>query len=428
MAPVRLLAIGLIFLCCSVAWFALGGTVVSRSRESDAALAREVAQLWGGHHVQGAPTACVERPREVSEDVEEKDDKGRVHRRRVRRTVVDCVAVPLAASRVSVDLSLEHRRKGLLWYDTYTVAFTARYRIRNPDAAERPLVLRFAFPSQEAPYDGFRLVLDGREAALEERSASGGDTARAALARTVAAAGAEVQAEVRYRSRGLGDWVYALAPSGVAQVRDFELAMTTDFAAIDFPAGTLSPTSKERTADGWRLRWTFESLVTGQRIGMDLPQKLNPGPLAARITFFAPVSLLFFLTVMVMLGVLRGDSLHPMHYFFLSAAFFSFHLLLAYLVDHVEVNASFAIAAAVSALLVVSYLRAVTGRSAPVARAAAAQLVYLVLFSYAFFFEGFTGLTVTIGAVLTLFVLMQLTARLDWEETFRKGEPSRATR
>ena len=83
-------------------------------------------------------------------------------------------------------------------------------------------------------------------------------------------------------------------------------------------------------------------------MGVDLPNKLNPGPLAARITFFAPVALLFFLTVMVMLDVLANESLHPMNYFFISAAFFAFHLLLAYLVDHLSLHASFAVAAAVS--------------------------------------------------------------------------------
>jgi len=35
-------------------------------------------------------------------------------------------------------------------------------------------------------------------------------------------------------------------------------------------------------------------------------------------------------------------------------------------------------------------------------------------FSAAFFVDGFTGLTVTIGAIVTLFLVMQLTARLDW--------------
>jgi hypothetical protein len=41
-----------------------------------------------------------------------------------------------------------------------------------------------------------------------------------------------------------------------------------------------------------------------------------------------------------------------------------------------------------------------------------------VLFSYAFFFEGYTGLTVTVGAVVTLFALMQATARVDWAAVF----------
>ena len=50
----------------------------------------------------------------------------------------------------------------------------------------------------------------------------------------------------------------------------------------------------------------------------------------------------------------------------------------------------------------------------------------LSFFSYAFFFEGFTGLAVTVGAVLTLFVLMQLTARVDWADVFH-GAPARVT-
>ena len=54
-----------------------------------------------------------------------------------------------------------------------------------------------------------------------------------------------------------------------------------------------------------------------------------------------------------------------------------------------------------------------------------AQMVFLVLLSYAFFFEGYTGLTVTVGAVVTLFVLMQLTGRVDWAEVLeRRNEPT----
>ncbi len=66
----------------------------------------------------------------------------------------------------------------------------------------------------------------------------------------------------------------------------------------------------------------------------------------------------------------------------------------------------------------VSYLRVVTGMRRAIREAGAAQLVFLVLFSYAFFFQGMTGLAITIGAVLTLFVLMQMTARVSWDEVF----------
>jgi hypothetical protein len=48
------------------------------------------------------------------------------------------------------------------------------------------------------------------------------------------------------------------------------------------------------------------------------------------------------------------------------------------------------------------------------------QLIYLVLFSASFFWKGFTGLAITIGAILTLFAVMQLTGRLDWSETFAR--------
>jgi inner membrane protein involved in colicin E2 resistance len=158
---------------------------------------------------------------------------------------------------------------------------------------------------------------------------------------------------------------------------------------------------------------------------MQLPERLNPGPFAARVTFFAPVSLLFFLTVMVILGMTTGTSLHPMHYWFIAAAFFAFHLLLAYLVDHISVNAAFAIAASVSLGLVVSYLRVVTGMRRALLGAGLAQAIFLILFSYAFFFEGFTGLAITIGAVVTLFVLMQMTARVSWDDVFASQPQAR---
>jgi len=107
-----------------------------------------------------------------------------------------------------------------------------------------------------------------------------------------------------------------------------------------------------------------------------------------------------------------------MNYFFLATAFFAFHLLLAYLVDHISIHAAMAISSIVSVVLVVSYLRLVVGMRFAALEAGTAQLIYLVLFSYAFFWEGFTGLSITVIAIITLFVVMQSTGRIRWAERF----------
>ena len=84
----------------------------------------------------------------------------------------------------------------------------------------------------------------------------------------------------------------------------------------------------------------------------------------------------------------------------------------------------FAIASGVSILLVITYLRIVVGSQFALREAALAQLTFLVLFSFAFFFRGYTGLSITIGAILTLFPAMQLTGRIRWAEKFRAVGPN----
>jgi hypothetical protein len=414
MTVARLIAIAFIYGGTTLAWFTLGGTIVSRTGESDGHLRHEVEQLWGGTHVQVAPEALVERPRVVTKTVAKAQGSEKVTTETETKTVVERTPVPLSGGQVRVGLALDHRKKGLLWYDTYEIGFEGRYTFSNPDELTRRMVVRFTFPAKEAIYDDFRFVVNGIEAPAA-RDLNDGLSVDLDLAPHAAA-----EIEIAYRSRGLGSWAYAFTKDGIAQVKDFTLEMTTDFEKIDFPAGTLSPSRKVREGEGWRLFWEFSSLTAGQRIGIDTPNRLNPGPIAARITFFAPVGLLFFMTVMTILGIIQGRSLHPMNYVFLAAAFFAFHLLMAYLVDHVDIHVAFVASAATSIFLVVSYLRLVAGTRVALIEAGAAQLVFLVLFSYAFFFEGYTGLAVTIGAILTLFVLMQMTARIDWAEVFKQ--------
>jgi inner membrane protein involved in colicin E2 resistance len=402
----RIIAIAFIFVCASVAWAILGGTIFARTYDSAASADNRVTSTWGAPHNQAPPTASF---KEVVPRNAESIENNKVIVKTIQEEVT--TLLPLESSAVDVSLDLEHRQKGLLWYSTYKVAFAGVYGFRNPTDKERTVNFVLNFPTSKAIYDDLVFTVDGSPVAVSNEQ-------NAAIGSVKVPAGQVARLAVGYRSQGLNEWRYSFGSQEVAQVRDFTLKMKTNFKDIDFPDNTLSPSEKHETGTGWDLTWSSRNLVSGYQIAMVMPEKLQPGPLAGRISFFAPVSLFFFFFIMLIITTKRGIELHPMNYFFLAAAFFSFHLLLAYLVDHVSIHLAFAISAAASVFLVVSYLRLVIGLHFASREAAVAQFVYLVMFSYAFFLKGFTGLAITIGSVVTLFVAMQVTGRIRWADKF----------
>ena len=231
--------------------------------------------------------------------------------------------------------------------------------------------------------------------------------------------GQERLVELSYRSQGMDEWRYSFGHH-VNQVSDFELVMRTDFDAIDFPRESMAPTAKTRDGDAWTLTWRYDHLLTGVDLGMILPARLNPGPWVSKVIQAAPVSLFLFFFLLFILTIVRRLDLHPMHYFFIGAAFFSFHLLLAYLVDHLLIHYAFVLASAVSIFLVTTYMRLVLGARLAFVEIGLGQFIYLVLFSYTFFFSGYTGLAITVLCIATLFAAMQLTGRIDWNAVFQK--------
>jgi len=401
----QLAALIFIFVCTSAAWLILGGTISARTNESNAQLQGHVASTWGTTQEQAPPCATYTKT-ETSEVSYWERGKSFTRAQKTERQI----SLPMEASRIHVNFQLDPRQKGLLWYSTYAVEFGADYDFRNSSNEAQSVKFRLPFPAQKAVYDGLFMTVNGQSIPLTTDNL-------AASAEASLGTGQSATLHVGYRSQGLERWRYQLS-EGVAQVHNFTLVMRTNFKDIDFADDTLSPSSKQRVPGGWELTWRYSDLISGFQIGMTMPQKLQPGPLAGEISFAAPVSLFFFFFLMFIITTLRNIDLHPMNYFFLATAFFAFHLLLAYLVDHISIHAAMIIASVVSIALVVSYLRLVVGIRFAALEAGVAQLIYLVGFSYAFFWKGFTGLAITIISVITLFVVMQATGRIRWSEKF----------
>ena len=401
----QILALVFIFVCTSIAWVILGSTISSRTYGSNEQLQGHVASTWGTSQQQSPPTAAYLLS-EVENTTTVENAKVVVHSQNVKRQIF----LPVSASRIRVNFRLTPRQKGLLWYSTYAVDFAGDYTFRNDTAEPQTVDFRLRFPAQKAIYDGLLMKVNDQVVPLITDDQGTVGQVRLGPGQTAAL-------NVAYRSQGLDSWRYDLG-NGVAQARDFMLTMQTNFRDIDFADDTLSPTSKQHIPGGWQLTWQYSNLVSGFEIGMTMPAKLQPGPLAGEISYAAPVSLFFFFFLMFIITTLRKIDLHPMNYFFLATAFFAFHLLLAYLVDHISIHAAMILASLVSVALVVSYLRLVVGLRFAALEAGTAQLIYLVLFSYAFFWKGFTGLAITVIAIVTLFVVMQVTGRIRWSERF----------
>lgn len=398
-----ILPIAFVFICSTIAWVMLSGSIHIRTEMKSEKLHKVVGELWGTYIVQKAPSInyILEKEQTVV------TDEGKEKKVKVKQTI----PLNLNASDINVDFDFKPRRKGLLWYSTYSVDFEASYKVVNTTDKERKIYFNYYFPESTGVFDDFKFIVDGKE--KQEIQPQDGILTEAIIYKP----GQERTFEISYKTNGMDKWFYRNSYY-VSQIKNFQLVMNTNFDAIDFANNTISPTVKEKTKEGWELSWQYKNLISSVDIGMVMPHNLNPGPLIARITLFAPVSLLMFTFVVFIVSAIKKVRIHPMHYFFISCAFFSFHLLMAYLAVYVELNTTFLIASAVSIFLVISYMRGIVGIKYAAVEIGLAQFVYLVLFSYTFFFDGYTGLSITIMSILTLFVIMQVTMKINWDEVF----------
>jgi hypothetical protein len=162
--------------------------------------------------------------------------------------------------------------------------------------------------------------------------------------------------------QGFGQLAVFLRGGDVNRVKNFNLVMNTDFRDIEFPSET--PLADLEGANRRGLDPGVELHQSDFRIPNrhGNAEKDQPGaPWPAQISFFAPISLAFFFVWMFVITLLRRIDPAPMNYLFLGCRLFRLPLLFAYLVDHLDLMASFAIASCVSVFLVVSYLRLVVG-------------------------------------------------------------------
>src|SRR6185503_12139933 len=171
----RIAAITFIFLCTAVAWAILGATIFQRTYDYGSLAEDRVASTWGAPQNQIPPLASY------SEQVPKKEVKtenGKKVETLSQETVT--TQLPLESSQINVDLNLEHRQKGLLWYSTYKVGFDGSYTFKNTSDKDQTVTFALNFPTAKAIYDDLVFTVDGIPVVLKNEKNSTTGVARVA--------------------------------------------------------------------------------------------------------------------------------------------------------------------------------------------------------------------------------------------------------
>lgn len=365
-----------VFLAMTTIWMSMAESIQRRHLSVDSKLRADVSNLWGSTHMQKS-AYLTGGPRLESADID-------------------------------TDIELEYRKKGHYWYSTYNVDFEATYQL--PGGLPKDATLDFPLPAGGGLFNDFQVLVDGRP---NQDYIQNGSLIRVPVTDGVK----EVQ--VTYSGRGSDEWWYIFESSEGAP-KNLTVDVKTNFRDVDFIDGSVSPDSREELDDGWSMTWNYRNLLTGSQIGVEMPKKSNPGPALIDICRYGPLGLLLFFMAVAVCSVADGRCPHPMHFAFLGAGFFSFHLLLVYLGDVVGVSAAFGLAALVSILLNYHYGSLALGVEFARTRLLPVLFLYLVLFSATFMVDGKRGLLLVMLMIFSLHLLMRVSGKVDWTLLDRK--------
>lgn len=312
----------------------------------------------------------------------------------------------LAASEIAVDLRVDYRKKGLVYYTGYNADFSGKYTIRNPEPDKIYLSFIFPYPMQQGEgmlRDVILLVNEQEDAENTEYQPN------LALWTGVLEPEASLEMTVRYTGRGLNHFIYGFEPG--TQIQNFTMQINVlGTGETDYPVSTMSPTNTEPHAEGTLLTWKLDRTLTQFNIGVLLPDKLNIARQIAVMSQRAPFFYLLFLGSICLLLRLTAQELHFIKIAIISAAYFLFYPLFAYLSVYLDVVPSFAISFGILGFLIFNYARIVY--TLPLAVAVVlAYTFYLGVTSLAALLPTYTGLILVIEGVVILAILMQVFSR-----------------
>lgn len=384
----------------SVASLIIGYRIQDRHSGTLTRSLKSVQQIWGGDALQRAPEFYTQ----TIETEQTETENGKVQAKKKVRT--DYAGFDTQKIRVNIRSSI--RQKGLLKFAGYTFDLAADYKVTNTGTKADQFYFVLPLPDHVGNLTGVQVLSNGRPFTQDTNLADGVHWSGRL------APGEGRTFEIKYQAQGTGQFTYGLS-SRPTQIAAFDAEILSDFGDIEIPEKAMVPAEAATDAGKSRHVWKGNQLIAAQDIALKFEIPGNFGALAAKMLMYSPVGLWLFLALFLMLTISRGQSLHLMHYLMIMAGFFTMPLLASYLFDLMPMVAGLLLALLLSTGIMLYY--AVLLKKGPelVRSLAFAAGAFQWIFSLAFFLPEYTGFIVTLAGIVSLVLLMRVTAETDWE-------------
>lgn len=366
-----LVAVGVTAVALSIGWAMFADRLYSRTRTAQGR-ADDISQIWGGPLQQPHP---------------------QVRWRRSDAATVELASGELSRSDVKVDLDIQYRRRGVSEYPCFEAAFEGTYDFQNPSEVSSFAAFTVGLPVQRDALmlRDVRLLIDGKEDAANteysaERISWSGSVSGSATARF----------QLVYRARGNDRFGYSFpddALSAGKPLTAFRLAMNVTGARgeLDYPVGSMSPTSLDKVGESWAMVWEVERLLSVFDLGVELPDASGVELALAKLTSNAPFFyLLYAFALLYVLSEVERRA-RALHLLALSAAYFIYFPLAAYLTGYLPWAGATLIALLAIGALAVGHAVQFVGLRAGL-RAAASGLLFLAVPAVAYLVPQHAGL------------------------------------
>jgi|GEM_PF-943775 len=393
--------IGAFALIFSIASIAIGMRIDSRHNQTYSRSLKFVADIWGGQIAQNPPAFFYDGS--ITEQY--LDEKTNQYKTRVKTGQINA---GFQAQKLDVNIKKNIRKKGLLSFPGYSVAFNGTYILNNATGVRQNHSFVFALPSNAGNISGISVKFDGAEYKGDSNYADGinwrGDMVP----------GETHTITVSYNAQGTESFVYSLADKSI-EVKKLEATIHTDFTDVNYPENSMLPAENVSDNDQSRLTWKAENVVTGQNISLKFGIPGNYGAVISKMFLYAPLPILLFTGFLLIVCAARQIRLHPFHYLFIITSFFVYYLIGSYLVSYIPIITAILASLAVSGAILLYYVKLIGKGKEIISASGAGILVFQWFFSGAFFFPEHTGFLITIASVIAFIVLIKVTAKIDWE-------------